>query len=320
MSVHAPAEWRLLFDTILIVIVQAIALKWIFWDSPLKHAPGFFFDVEVPPGFYEGVGANWLRRWRTLILAVNVILALVLIAILTSGRWRLLPVWAGTVALLHVAAFNGFVAYARSKLGTHPPVHSRVTVWFQTRRLRDYLWLPGEALMAGIIAASWIILLTRGAGRFQWATPVELTYVLAGLFLIEIGIIRAPFPPLPDDRPDEHQRWVQAHRRYQIRVWDLFRGLLVTVLGAYAIEHGWHGMVASVWSRWLLFGAALAVWLVLVIFLLTGERGLTAMGRDLRPVGSWSTPFRAARAAPRGLTTLFFAWFGGLILLLVFLR
>lgn len=320
MSAHSPADWRLLLETALIVIVQAIALKWIFWNSPLKHAPGFFFDVEVPPGFYEGEGANWLRRWRTLILVVNVTLALALIAILASGRWRLLPAWAGTVALLHVAAFNGFVGYARARLGAHPPVQARVAISFESRRLGDYFWWPGEVLMALITASCWALLFAHGDSQIRWSTPVVLTYVIVGLLFLEFGFVRGSFPPLPADRPDEHQRWVQAQRRYHVRVWDLFRGLLVTVFGAYAIEHGWHAVVASVWSRWLLVSVALAVWLVLVIFLLIGERRLTVMGRDLRPVGSWSTPFRAARTAPRSLTTLFFAWFGGLILLLVFLR
>jgi hypothetical protein len=42
------------------------------------------------------------------------------------------------------------------------------------------------------------------------------------------------------------------------------------------------------------------------------------MGRDLLPVGSWSTPFRPARLMTPGFAKWFGIWFGGLIFLLVF--
>lgn len=44
-----------------------------------------------------------------------------------------------------------------------------------------------------------------------------------------------------------------------------------------------------------------------------GQRRLTAMGRDLRPAGSWSTPFRPARLMVPGALTWFGIWFGGLL-------
>ena len=51
-----------------------------------------------------------------------------------------------------------------------------------------------------------------------------------------------------------------------------------------------------------------------------GQARLTAMGHGLRPVGSWSTPFRPATLMARGYTTAFAVWFGGLVLLLAFFR
>ena len=45
------------------------------------------------------------------------------------------------------------------------------------------------------------------------------------------------------------------------------------------------------------------------------------MGRDLRPAGSWSGPFRRATLIMPGISPwLFGAWFGGLVLLIVFFR
>jgi hypothetical protein len=42
------------------------------------------------------------------------------------------------------------------------------------------------------------------------------------------------------------------------------------------------------------------------------------MGRDLRPVGSWSGPFRSVKWMPRAGLVWFAVWFGGLVLLLLF--
>jgi hypothetical protein len=46
------------------------------------------------------------------------------------------------------------------------------------------------------------------------------------------------------------------------------------------------------------------------------------MGRDLRPAGSWSGPFRPASLILPGVFghPYFAVWFGGLVLLLVFFR
>jgi hypothetical protein len=307
--------WNLLY-TALIVIAQAIAFKRYFWDMPLKNGLEFFFGIEVPQGFYEGVGARWLRAWHALVLSVNLILALALAAILFWGPWDLLAVWAGGVAVLHVATFMGFRLYARAKLGKNPPIKASAAVSLEPRRLGDYFWWPGEAIMASIIALSWVLLCARGDARLRWPAPVTLTYLIVGLFLLEIGFVRMSFPPLPADRPEEHRRWMEASMRWSVRVWDISRWLFATVLAAYALEHGWHAVAANPWSRQLLIGIALAVWVSLVVSLLRGERRLTLMGRGLRPAGSWSTPFRTAEVVPRSLAVLFFAWFGGLILLI----
>lgn len=312
----SPGDWRLINVTGLIVIVQIVAFKRFFWDAPLKHGSGFFFGVEAPPGFYEGAGGRWLKGYRVLILAVNLVLALVLVALLISGRWHLLPAWAGSVAASHVAALLGFRAYARAKLGRNSAVQTRAAVSLDTRRIGDYLWWPGEALMAGVIVLCWALLLAHGDGQVRWSTPVLLTYVVLGLFLLDIGFVRTSFPPLPADRPEEHRLWMEAYRHWWVRVWNVCRWFLATVFLAYALKHGWHAVVASAWSRSLLFAGALAVWLILVISVFLSERRLTTMGRGLRPAGSWSTPFHQAGLMPRNWMVWFGVWFGGLVVLI----
>ncbi len=318
MIQHSQAAWTLLLVTGLIVAAQAAAFKLFFWDTPLKNGTGFFLGIEVPPGFYQGAGARWLGRYRALILSVNVILALALIAILISGRWLLLPLWAGGVAVLHTAALLGFGAYARAKLGASPPVESRVAISLESRRLRDYFSLPGEAVMAAIIVASWLLLLLRGDARVDWFAPAVMTYTVMGLFFLAIGAVRIGLPPLPADRPEEHQRWVEESRRYGVRWMTAFQWVVVAVLASYALLHGWPLVAATPWAIWLLVGIILAIWLGQVLTTFIGGRRLTAMGRGLRPPGSWSTPFRQAKGTPRGWMVFFWAWFAGLAALIVY--
>ena len=90
MSPQYSVEWQLLFSTALMVGIRIFLFKQ-FWDAPLNHGPGFFLEVEVSPGFYEGEGAGWLRRYRTTLLVGLSIEALALPAILVSARWLLFP-------------------------------------------------------------------------------------------------------------------------------------------------------------------------------------------------------------------------------------
>jgi hypothetical protein len=135
MSAHTPGEWMLLRGTVAIIIVQAIAFKRFYWNVPLKNGPGYFLGIKVPSGFYEGEGIRWLRRWRGLFVAANSIAGLAVVAIYASGYWHLFAAWAGGLAVLHVAAFYAFTAYARTRLGTNPPVLPSVAIPLQARRV-----------------------------------------------------------------------------------------------------------------------------------------------------------------------------------------
>ena len=56
------------------IIFQLVLMRWVFWNYPLHHGRRFFLGVKVAPAFYEGPGAQWLRRYRTLLLAAHAIM------------------------------------------------------------------------------------------------------------------------------------------------------------------------------------------------------------------------------------------------------
>jgi hypothetical protein len=322
MSGHSLEEWLLLFVTALIVILFAFYLVRRFWNYPLNHGPGFFLGVEVAPGFYADEGVRWLKLYRTILLAAYIVEAVALVAILVSGRWSLLPVWAGGTAVFFTSLFFGFAAYTRATLGANPPVRSSAAISLEQRRLGNYISWPAEILMAVIIALCWALLLMHGSAPVHWEAPVVLTYMIIGLLPYKIGIVRGSVR-LPSERPEEHRRWIEAHRRHSLLIMDgFFRWFNIVILAGYALQVGWPAAHGVFWLRWLVIGIALAVWLVLVGILVRGSGRLAAMGRDLRPVGSWSGPFRPASLILGGVFGLpyFAAWFGGLVLLLVFFR
>jgi hypothetical protein len=295
-------------------------VKWL-WNYPLRHGPGFFLGVEVAPGFYTADGRRWLKRYRAAVLLEHLVEALALAAILAFGRWSLLPVWAGGGAVFLTSVFFGFTAYARAKLGANPPVRSSAAVSLDQRRLGAYISWPAEILLAVMIALSWGLLLVHKGAHVHWNVPVLLTYMIVALLPYKIQIVRWSFP-LPTERIEEHARWIEAQRRAQLRVIDgFFRWFPLVILAGYALGVGWTTARTKVWLPWLVIGIALVVLLVYTAIMIRGAGRLTDMARDLRPVGSWSTPFRPAGRMPPSFFSPYFAvYFAGLVLLLVFFR
>ena len=319
MTAHTSGEWTLFYITLGLLACFGVVFKRT-WDRPLQNGPDFFLGVKVNSGFYEGDGTRWLKGWHAVVLAMYSVTLLAALAIFASGWWYLFPAWAGGTAVLHVASQSGFTSYARAKLGANPPVLSSVAVPLQARHLGDYISWRVEALIGGIVVFNWILLLTYGGGRSFWEGPVEFTYVVIGLLPFEILIVRSS-APLPADRPAEHLRWIEAARRYSLRSMELFRWLFVVMLAGFGLDALLRTRhVPAVWVRWPVTGVFLAVGLYMAVFLIHGERRLAAMGRDLLPPGSWSTPFRRSTVMPPGYRKWFAVWFGGLILLLVFFR
>ncbi len=308
----------LLLCTGLIVLFRAIAFPRT-WNRPLAHGPGFFFSIEVAPGFYEGSGAIWLKRYRMIVIAELMLEALALAAILFSGRWVLFPVWAGGCAALFVSTFLGFTAWARHKLGPDALVQSRVAVSLERRRVRDYIWWPAEALTAALIAFSFALLLTNGDANVRWQVPVVLTYTIVGLLAAKIRLVQSSFP-LPADRTQEHYAWVEMQRRQALGLLVRTNRFLICVLAGYAVLHGWAPVASIPWFRWLVIGLALALWLVMMCSTVIGERDLAEGGRNLRPTCGWPGAFRGTALMTKSGWLWSAAYATGLVLLLVFFR
>jgi hypothetical protein len=293
-----------------------------FWVAPLNHGPGFFLEVEVSPGFYEGKGVGWLRRYRRVLLTDLSIEALALLAIPVAERWLLFPwwvllmLWAWGAYILGIATAWGFAAYTRATLGAHPPVRPSVAIPPETRRLGNYISWPLEALLALLTAFSWALILVNGNARFDWKVPVLMTYAIVGLFPLKVSMVRNSFP-VPAERPEDHYRWMDAKRQLSLHTMDILRWLFLVMLGDYALSRAWHMATAGAWLRGLRTGVVLAICLFVGSTVIGEQRRVTAMGRDLRPVGSWTTPFRPASLMEPGLAPAT-VWFGGLVLLLTF--
>ena len=317
MSLHS-SDLFLLFVTGLAVLLRSFSTRRI-WSNPLAHGPGFFFTIEVAPGFYQGPGVSWLRRYRNVIVAERSVEALALLAVLGLRRWEWLPMWAGACALLSVATIRGFTAWAHHALGRLAPVPSSLAVSLDARRLSDYISWPAEALAGAIVVASWLLLLAQGDAQIRWKNPILLTYVMLGLILAKFAVVGSGFP-LPAERIEEHQRWVDAHRRSILRRLGSIGWFCSTLLGGYALLHGWPPAKGHVWFRWLLAAVALGVWLLQVAYQFAGTRRLDAAGRNLRPPAGWSGA-SSPLAWLRG-TSLWWgiAYVAGLVLLLVFVQ
>jgi len=325
MSPHF--EWLFIFSTALMVAFRALTFKRLFWDRPLNHGHGFFLGVEVSPGFYEGEGVRWLRRYHRAWLIELSMEALILVGVIISAPWLLLPWWVllpGALlctSLLGAVTGSVFAAYTRATLGANPPVRPSIAVPLEARRLSDYISWPREALIAVITASIWALLLIHRHGQLVWHAPFLMTYAAVGLFSVKIDIVRHS-SPLPADRPEEHYHWMEATRRQALYGVDALRWCFLFTLVDYALIRTWHAwrfVGPGAWLRWSVMGSAWTVGVFFILFGFREQQRLAAMGRSLRPLGSWSTPFRPAKPMI-DLAPWSAAWFGGLVLLLVFFR
>ncbi|HKW02766.1 MAG TPA: hypothetical protein VJN96_23285 [Vicinamibacterales bacterium] len=316
MTANASRD-LLYFVTGLIVVVRTYQLTRMDWSRPLKHGPGFFLAFEVPPGFYEGDGVAWLGRYRTALVAEYAVEWIALAALVATGHWQWLPVWAGGSAAIYVGSLGLFASAAGRALGgagTQPAV----AFAFETRRVRDYLSWPVETLIAALLVSGWLLLVVQGDADVRWREPVILTYVAVMLLVAKVVQIRAA-APLPTDRTDEHYRYFDAGRRQSLRVIDAARWFFVFVFCAYAVLHRWSDLRAGTSLQWLLVGAGVAIWLAQVATTITGVRRLEAMGRELRPPASWAGPFRSSPRAVRGAGVWAVSFVAGLATLFVML-
>jgi len=291
------------------IVFQLALMRWVFWNYPLNHGCNFFMGVEVAPGFYEGPGIQWLRRYRALLLAVHAIMVFVFIALVASHRWKDLPIMAPIMVTLLLTMFGGFAVWTRHRLGSRPRKLSSVAISLETRRLTDYVSLRVEVALAALLAASWLLLILQGDAESKWVWPALITYAVMGLLPAKIILAYDQFP-LPPDRAEEYKQWQEAGRRYWLKVTQLIRWFLVVRLAGYSIEHGLPATKTMVSLHWLFFSAYIVILLVMLSVLIQGSVRLVALGRDLLPIGSWSSPFRPAKL----MSTAWLSWCLGYVL------
>jgi hypothetical protein len=306
------------FIICVIVPVLVYALVKQLWNLPLQNRPGYFFGVEVPAGFYEGPGRSWMAGFHAMIATLYGVLAVALAAIVVSRRWEMTPVWAGGFALVFVPAMFSFQAWTRHKLGVNPPVRP-VALALESRRMGDYISWPAEALAVALVGLSWWLLL-HGGRHFDWQSTLLQSWVVLGMIPGKMAMVRVSWP-LPAERTEEHYRLQEASRRFSIRLFGIiFEWFMLVVLLGSAVLHGLLPVhPAPVW-RWLVLVSMLAVWGYGMIVMFRGMHELKEMGRDLRPMGSWKTPFGRASCfgTGRAFWIWFAIWFGGILAFIVY--
>jgi len=290
------------------------------WNAPLQNGTGYFFGIEVPAGFYEGAGRRWMTGYHATVASLYTVWAVALGAIVVTRRWQMTPLWAGGFALLFVPAMFAFQAWTRHRLGVNPPVRP-VALALETRRLSDYISWPMEALAVALVALSWWLLLRHAGAHFDWLTPAILSWAALGMIPGKMAMVRLSFP-LPAERTEEHYRFQDAARRYWIRLSGImFEWFMVVVLFGGALMHALSPMrPAPVW-RWVVLACSFAVWGYGIIVMFRGMREMKAMSVDLRPAGSWRTPFRRATlmmSSSRPYLIWFAIWFGGILAFILY--
>ncbi|MCC6586684.1 MAG: hypothetical protein IT168_08195 [Bryobacterales bacterium] len=276
--------------------------------------------MHVPADFYAGPGRVWLARYRIILCLQHLILLLAFAVPVLSGRLNDLPIMAPVDVASFFLLIGGFVLFARHKLGTHPPQLSAVAASLHPRRLADYISWPVEAAMALLIAGCWIVLLLSGAGNIDWQMPIAHTYAIFALLPGKIVIVRNGFP-IPPDRPDAHAAWSEAGRRHSLRVMDIMRWYLTTILVAWTLRHYILPPELVLPLQVLMAGVSIAYLVVLISSLTRGAQRIKDLGHGLRPPGSWATPFKPARATiPGGLAWGVLYCLGLVAILVVFRR
>src|SRR5262245_37186053 len=140
-----------------------------FWRFPLRHGEGWFFSTEVAPDFYRGAGAQLLRQYRRWLLAFFVVDLLVIAALTLSGKFFYVLYEQFIAIVLSVFWFNFTVmqfAYRVKALAT-PNLGQPATavqLSLATRRLRDYINWPVEALLIGLLLGTGLLLLDWRTG------------------------------------------------------------------------------------------------------------------------------------------------------------
>jgi len=284
-----------------------------FWNLPMKNGREFFLGVQVEAGFYEGGSSRWLGRYHAMLVTVYLLDFGVLAAILAIGRWDWVPIWAGGTAIFMTSCMLGFSLWARRcvRVASNPPVLS-AALSLEPRRLGDYLSWRVEALTLAALAVSWRMLLGAG-GHIPWQNMMLVTWIVLGLLPGKIIVVRQGWP-IPAEHAEEHRAAQQAARRNSIRWMTAFGAVPTAVLLADSLRYTFPALRTAA-AQWLPVAIPLAASIWLLVAIARTNRGLD-LGPDLRPPGSWATPFGRTTLWNRAGLAWFCIWFGGVLLLM----
>src|SRR5579883_2039146 len=240
------------------------------WKAPLLRGPDWFFNVQVPPGFYERDGADLLRRYR-LRLFRPWLLELPILALLGwQGRWIGVLIVMAVVGWITRA--NYYAARQSAELEAKPyacdaeeAVPTRVVLSLQPRNLRAYTqpWIEALiALMLGAAGARYVWLMVHDAGaplvRGTLAVLAVVLYLQFGLLLLKAGFVRAR-SAAPAVNAEQYLEWRECLRRLSTNLCDATRLMLapMPLLISWQIGAGSSRLLST---AVILLVSALAVW------------------------------------------------------------
>lgn len=265
---------QIFFLTYLFLVVMRFPRIAERWKAPLLRGPEWFFNVPVPPDFFEGPGAAILRFYRALLFipwAIELPLCAAIFAALGSrGRFYVLCV-IGVITLY--TRLNAYLARSAAEnrarrilgaRGDEPPV--AVALSLQTRTLAEYTnwWI--EAAIAFLLVGSVAWLAYRyatsantAALRGPWNAAVIAIYLQAGLLLLKRAYVRAR-TKAPVEGAEQYLEWRDSLRRLSTAICDYIRiGIALlppAVILASAIRP-WQGSAARIALAVLIFGLTL---------------------------------------------------------------
>lgn len=209
------------------------------WRQPLLRGPGWFFNIQVQPDFYNGAGRAILERYRLRMLLPVAVEVLLAIAIFISGRLLYLSfLLLGISAAIHI---NHFFSVDRAERQARKFAESEaerpvcaMLLSLTPRRLSDYSdpWTEGFIVLASMAAFAWLLrhyLHSAGALslRVAFGMPVLLLYQQLGFLFVKYGIV-AWRTPIPQAQAEEHLRAREEARKLYLKVCDWGR-ILITV-------------------------------------------------------------------------------------------
>lgn len=281
-------------EVLLYVATGAILVFWFYylirrrWNLPSEHGPGFFMGIEVASDAGRATAPQWTSRYHAFLVVEHSLIVLAAAWLVAAGLWRWLPAWGGGTAVVDLAATRCFLAWARRSIpvAARPEATSTVALSLEVRRLGDYLSWVSEALLATVLLASWVLLVTRGSQGWRWQEAAVWTYIAITSSLWKVYVIRSGVP-LPADRTEEHHRWLDGRRRHGVRVLDCGSWFAALLVAGYAALHSSPGDQAAIWIKWTCGGLAGSAWTVMAVVIARGERRLATTGQTIRPVESW---------------------------------